>query len=458
MSARRDVAIVGLGPTGATLALLLARRGLSVVVFERSVEPYSQPRACHLDAEIARLFQQMGLEREVTDLLTVSAGMEYVDPDGRRLFTFEGFERDPILGWHEDYVFIQPEIEELLRSALAREASVEVRLGVEAPPAAELLELADWVVAADGASSGVRSAMGVEFVDLGYDERWSVIDVMERPDQPLGLPTIIQQVCDPDRLATFVPSHAAHRRWEFALDDDEAPDPWELLAPWGVRPDGADLVRHAIYRFHALVADRWRCGPEGRVLLAGDAAHQMPPFMGQGMCSGMRDAANLAWKLAAVQRGDASPALLDTYETERRPHVETVTALSIQAGQLLGVLAEDLAAGRPLRLPDPAPADPTRWSRLPGIGLPGDFPVGHLLPQPPRDDVARFDDLLGDGWAIVITDTHMLDGTSVPDGVAVVVEPHATYGVPVVLVRPDRYIAAIGDDVAAVLAGLPARV
>lgn len=440
---RHDVAIVGLGPTGAMLALLCGRAGLRVVVYERSPDPYPQPRACHLDAEIARVFQRVGLEAEVTPLLTVSEGMEYVDRLGRRLFTFEGFERDPILGWHEDYVFVQPEIDGLLRSALARQTTVEVHLGVEAPDLDVLLDDADWVVASDGASSGIRRTLGAPVIDLGYDERWAVIDVMERPDRRVVLPTVIQQVCDPVRLATFVPSHGAHRRWEFALDPYEDPDPWELLAPWGVSPGEADLVRHAVYRFHALVVDGWRGGPDGRVLLAGDAAHQMPPFMGQGMCSGVRDAVDLAWKLAAVQHGTADADLLDTYEAERRPHVEEVTRLSIEAGQLLGVLADDLAAGRPLRLPDPAPADPTRWSRLPGLDLGASFPVGHLVPQPPRGDVARFDDLLGDGWAVVCADPSIADMVHVPDGAVVVVEPRATYGEPAVLVRPDRYIAAV---------------
>jgi 3-(3-hydroxy-phenyl)propionate hydroxylase len=438
-----DVAIVGLGPTGAMLALLCGRAGLQVVVYERSAEPFAQPRACHLDAEIARVFQRVGLEAEVTPLLSVSEGMEYVDRLGRRLFTFEGFERDPILGWHEDYVFIQPELDALLRSAVAEQDTVEVHLGVDAPDLDVLLTEADWVVAADGASSAIRGAFEAPVVDLGYDERWAVIDVMERADRRLLLPTVIQQVCDPVRLATFVPSHGAHRRWEFALDPYENPDPWDLLAPWGVQPGDADLVRHAVYRFHALVVDGWRHGPDGRVLLAGDAAHQMPPFMGQGMCSGIRDAVDLAWKLAAVQRGDAGADLLDTYEAERRPHVEEVTRLSIEAGQLLGVLADDLATGRPLRLPDPAPADPTRWSRLPGLDLGAPFPVGHLLPQPERDDVARFDDLLGDGWAVVCADASTAARVGAPAGAVVVVEPRATYGEPAVLVRPDRYIAAV---------------
>lgn len=422
-----DIAIVGLGPTGATLANLCGMWGLRTVVFERSTAPYPQPRACHLDAEIARVFQHLGFEDELRDLLTVSAGMEYVDAAGVSLFSFEGFERAPILGWDEDFVFVQPDIDAMLRRGLEQYAHVEVRLGVDAPELAELRSLARYAVACDGATSPVREQLGIELLDLGYDERWLVVDVMLHDVAVPPLPGIIQQVCDRRRLATFVPSHGRHRRWEFRLADDElVPDVWRLLAGWGVTAANAELVRAASYRFHALEAARWR---DGNVLLAGDAAHQMPPFMGQGLCSGVRDAANLAWKLAEVIHEGASDELLDTYELERRPHVAAVTALSIEAGRLLGRLAVD-----PTATPEPDRPDPTRWSRLPGLDLGGPFPVGHQLPQPDR-----LDESLPDGWVWVATD----DTFASPDHRPVVVEPRATYGRHAVLVRPDRYIAAV---------------
>ncbi|MEX0846591.1 MAG: bifunctional 3-(3-hydroxy-phenyl)propionate/3-hydroxycinnamic acid hydroxylase [Ilumatobacteraceae bacterium] len=422
-----DVAIVGLGPTGATLANLCGSWGLRTVVFERSNAPYPQPRACHLDAEIARVLQHLGFEDDLDRVLTVSAGMEYVDADGTQLFTFEGFEREPILGWHEDYVFIQPELDTMLRAGLEQYQHVEVRIGAEAPGIDSLRELARFVVAADGAGSQVREHLDIRLHDLGFDERWLVVDVMLNDTAVPDLPAIIQQVCDRRRLATFVPSHAAHRRWEFRLAEDEpVPDVWRLVAPWGVTAANAQLVRAVGYRFHALVAERWR---DGNVFLAGDAAHQMPPFMGQGMCSGIRDAANLAWKFAEVIHDGADEALLDTYEAERRPHLEHVTQLSIEAGSLLSKLAVD-----PTTLPEPDRPDPTRWSRLPGLDLGGEFPVGHQLPQPDR-----LDEGLPDGWAWVAAD----DTFVAPDHRPVIVEPRATYGCRAVLVRPDRYIAAV---------------
>jgi 3-(3-hydroxy-phenyl)propionate hydroxylase len=434
-----DVAIVGFGPTGATLANACGRLGLRTRVYERSPAPYPQPRACHLDAEIARVFQDLGFEDELHRLLTPSAGMEYVAPDGGRLFTFEGFERPALLGWPEDLVFIQPEIDAMLRRSVGRHPDVEVLLGEEAPPVDDID--ARFIVACDGAASGVRRDLGVPLVDLGFDEDWLVVDVLLR--RAVALPEVIQQVCDPSRLATFVPSHGAHRRWELRIAPDEDPQAmarparvWELLGRWGIGPDDAELVRAVPYRFHAVVADCWRVG---RVLLAGDAAHQMPPFMGQGMCSGVRDAVNLAWKLAAVLRGEASDGLLDSYEGERRPHTEAVIGLSIQAGRLLSELAAAWAAGGPLPVPAPDTPDPQRWSRLPGLDLGGPFPVGHLVPQPMVGG-RRLDDLLGEGWAVVAQIE-----VSAPQAVPVVICPGATYGHRALLVRPDRYVAAVSD-------------
>lgn len=424
-----DVVIVGLGPTGATLANLCGLYGLRTMVYEKSSEPYSQPRACHLDAEIARVFQQLGMEAELHRLLTVSAGMEYVDRRGRRLFTFEGFERAPLLGWEEDYVFLQPQLEEALRRRLTEFQHVEVRQGTPAPQLGAMLEQAAFVVACDGGGSQLREQLGIGLRDLGYDEPWLVVDVMLRHEPSPPLPTIIQQVCDSSRLATFVPSHGAHRRWEFQLAAGEQPDPWALLAPWGVTPNDGEMLRAVPYRFHALVADRWRGGPDGRVLLAGDAAHMMPPFMGQGMCSGVRDAANLSWKLAAVLHQQSSADLLDTYERERAQHTETVIEMSVQAGRTIARLAAD-----PNDVPLPSQPDPHRWSRIPGLELGGRFPVGHLLPQPDR-----LDERLPLGWVWVAADPDFRP----PDTIPVVGEPRATYGERAVLVRPDRYIAAV---------------
>ncbi|MEO6654042.1 MAG: FAD-dependent monooxygenase [Ilumatobacteraceae bacterium] len=439
---RADVAIVGLGPAGAVLANLCGLAGLRTIVYERSLEAHPDPRAVHLDAEIARILQQCGFEAHLEQLLTVSAGMEYVDTAGDHLFTFEGFERAPLLGWHEDYVFHQPDLDRMLRSGLDRFDHVDVRLGDPAPPVDQLTGSARYVVGCDGASSGIREQLGIGLVDRGYDEEWLVVDLVLRDDATIDLPPIIQQVCDPARLATYVPGHSPHHRFEFRIDhaDDPLPPTWDLVAPWGFTEDNANLVRAASYRFHALMADSWR---DGSVFLAGDAAHQMPPFMGQGLCSGVRDVANLAWKLVAACAGDQGSfddieALLDSYEAERRPHVDAVIELSIQAGRLLTRFADDLAAGRRPGAPAADTADTRRWSRLPGLELGLPFPVGHLVPQPVIDG-RRADWTLPAGWAVI---SRAFDADM-------------TYDHDAVLVRPDRYIAAAGTVEHVSAAGRP---
>ena len=453
-----EVAVIGYGPVGATLANLLGQAGIRTSVYERSTDPYPLPRACHLDAEIMRIFQNIELGEEMAALVEPARGMLFVDAAGRPLFDYEDFVRDPILGWREDYVFIQPELDAALRAGVARFDCVDVRLGAEVTDWRELP--GRWVVACDGAASTSRQLAGIDFVDLGYDQRWLVTDVML--SRPVELPDIIHQVCDPQRPATFVPSARNHRRWEFRLgdgeSDQEASNPanvWRLLAPW-LEPGDGEVVRAAVYDFHATVAETWRRGP---LLLAGDAAHQMPPFMGQGMCSGIRDAANLAWKLRAVLRDGAPEGLLDSYEAERRPHVERCIELSIEAGRLLARA----------RLPVPDSDDGERWSRLPPLtglfpraGRSAPFPVGHQARQPAVEVGGRrclLDDLAGPGWYLVSDGpadggglARVLDATTLgdPDGWLA----RLLGGAAAVLIRPDRYvygIAATAGDVAGLL-------
>ena len=460
-----EVAIIGFGPVGATLANLLGQAGVGTCVYERSTEPYPLPRACHLDAEIMRIFQNVGLGKEVAALVEPSRGMLFTDAAGNALFDYEDFARDPVLGWHEDYVFIQPELDAALRDGVDRFDCVDVQLGAEVTDWRELP--ARWVVACDGAASTSRHLAGIDLVDLGYDQRWLVVDVMLV--RAVDLPGIIHQVCDPRRPATFVPSARNHRRWEFRLSADEPDeqmrDPgtvWRLLAPW-LQPGDGEVVRAAVYDFHATVANAWR---RGRLLLAGDAAHQMPPFMGQGMCSGIRDAANVAWKLQAVLRDGAPEVLLDSYEAERRPHVERCIELSIEAGRLLD---------EPV-FPAPDSDDGERWSRLPPLtgifqetgGTPP-FPVGHQARQPTVETDGQrrlLDDVAGPGWYLVSNGpadgaglARVLDTTLLGDPEGWL--GRLTAGVHAVLIRPDRYVygtAAAAAEVAGLLADARRRI
>lgn len=469
-----DVAIVGGGPVGVTTALLLARRGCSVRVFERAVDVYDLPRAVGMDAEIQRVFQNAGLLDELRALTTPIDGAEFVDADGTRII---GGDIPPgtvsPLGHHPTVMYHQPWLEAMLRDA-AVSAGVELHLGVEVfgieqddrgvtVEAGDGNHRARWVVAADGAASPIRKALGVAFVDQGFDQDWLVFDVaLNGPDR---MPRIAQQICDPVRPVTVVPGHANFRRWELQLQPGESaeemtrPDRvWELIGRW-LGPEDGELSRAVVYRFHATVAERMRVG---RVFLAGDAAHQMPPFLGQGLCSGIRDGANLAWKLDLVRRGLATDRLLDSYDEERRPHAIDMVAHAVDTGRLIDQLAGRVDSGVGIEAAYGG-----------GRGFPylrdglrhGDHPrVGKQLPQPVIDG-AFFDDRLGQGFAVLVR-----SDSAVPEavnrawsaiGAAMVEVPPPLFEelLPAggaVIVRPDRYVAAVANDAAEMIAATEA--
>ena len=373
-----DVAIVGYGPVGATLANLLGQSGISTLVLEREEAAYHLPRAVHFDDEVMRVFDTIGLAEAMEPTVHVSPGMRFMDAAGRCLLEWPRPKERTPQGWHASYRFHQPELECILRRGLQRFPSVSVRTRIEALAADEdadgvtvrcenlrtgLLERirARYVVGCDGARSFIRRKIGETPDDIGFNEHWLVVDVLlNRPKPELGDFSI--QYCNPARSATYVRGTGNRRRWEIALHDDEdyadmaRPERvWALLAPW-VSPEEATLERAACYRFQSIVARPWRLG---RLLLAGDAAHQTPPFLGQGMCAGIRDVANLAWKLERVLRGKDGDALLDSYETERAPHVREYIAMAVRLGGLINTKAMQAA----LRRTAVASAIQRRWNR-----------------------------------------------------------------------------------------------
>jgi 3-(3-hydroxy-phenyl)propionate hydroxylase len=331
-----------------------------------------------------------------------------------------------------------------------------------------LRESARYVIGCDGARSIVRRFMGTELDDLESHERWLVVDVLlqrERPD--LGNHSI--QFCNPSRPATYVRGVGSRRRWELMLmpGDDPAtitrPESiWSLLAPW-VTPDEAVLERPAVYTFHSVVAKGWR---NGRLLIAGDAAHQTPPFMGQGMCAGIRDAANLGWKLARVLRGDAAPDLLDTYESERSPHVREFIQTAVRLGRIIQATDPEAARRRDAEFAAGPQLFATPQPRL-GPGLHAGGPHGGKPALQAIDgEGTRLDDRIGDRYALVVR-TEAVDQAkdAVPHDVAVIgadLPPLAAWldqlEAVAVLVRPDRYVAGVASTVAdlPVLRGLVA--
>ena len=439
--ASADIAIVGLGPVGATLANLLGRLGLRVDVFERDRTAYALPRAVHFDDEVMRVFQSVGLAGEIAAGTHVSPGTLFVDGRGRVMLDWSRRMEEGPQGWHESYRFHQPTLEGVLRAGLERFPGVRVRLGHEvADP--EALD-ARYVVGCDGARSGVRAAIGGGSADLGFHERWLVIDlVLKRPRPDLGDYT--RQFCDPVRPATYVRTTGNRRRWEIRVEEGEGDDPetvWRLLARW-IGPDDAEIERAVIYTFHATIARRWR---RGHLFIAGDAAHQTPPFMGQGMCAGIRDAANLAWKLAAVLRQGAPEALLDSYASERMPHVRDYVELAVRMGRLLNATGtEDMVSAAAARGEGTDRMESIRPRLGPGLHRGGSALAGRPGPQPRLADGRRLDDAAGPGPVLLLREPTGMETHGVP-AVAAGAEWLGAHGLAAALLRPDRYVFGVAE-------------
>ncbi len=417
---------------------MLGRAGHRVLVFERFQEIYRLPRAVHLDHEIMRLLQSLGLADLLAKEMVPVPEYQWFGADGELALQFDvsGLARS---GWESDYMFFQPELE----AAIHRHACVPAGVTVERGWVAEGLEdsghhveltlhrvsedttgqlaktdehrrvRASWLVGADGANSFVRETSGISRRDLGFQERWLVVDAEPHDMGALAHLPIASQWCDPARPTTIVQSGPRHRRWEFMLLPDEQPsdfkDPervWSLLEPWYRTEDGP-LTRSTVYEFRSMVVDQMR---NGRVLIVGDAAHLTPPFLGQGLCSGLRDAANVAWKLDLVLRDVADERLLDTVEIERQPQTEAVIRLAIELGRILCELDPKAAAERDVMLRQASAPPPPELAPLGGgllhrradgdtDPLAGTLSVQGMVARDGRD--GRFDDVVGCGFQLI---------------------------------------------------------
>jgi 3-(3-hydroxy-phenyl)propionate hydroxylase len=431
-----DVAIIGYGPTGETAALLLGQLGVRTVVLERDLDPYSHARAVAVDDEVLRIWQRVGLAERLKADMRLDVHARWKTPAGR--ITFETHPTRSDCGHTPLAMIYQPAMDAVLREAVAGHQSVDVRLGEEVTAidqdsdrvrlttrrradGREQTVTARYALACDGGSSGARTALGIRLTGATYEEPWVVIDAKVKRWWPEH--AALTFWADRERPAVDIPTALGHHRWEFPLREGESREDaeseeflWRFLRTHGVTPEHVEIVRHVVYVHHLRRAEHWR---SGRVLLLGDAAHMTPPWAGQGMCAGVRDASNLTWKVAAVLRGMAPESLLDTYQTEREPHVHEMQQVARFLGWLIGARnplvagARDWGCGALHRLPVIR-----GWVRELGFRrkprLRAGFgarpaaranPIGRLLPQPRvatlDGRVRPLDDVLGPGFAVL---------------------------------------------------------
>ncbi|MDA8275636.1 MAG: bifunctional 3-(3-hydroxy-phenyl)propionate/3-hydroxycinnamic acid hydroxylase [Actinomycetota bacterium] len=477
-----DVAVVGLGPVGAVVTSLLARRGLSVWACDRELDIFPLPRAAHIDHMGLRVLQEIGCAGDLLSELRANEGSVFVDADRRPLYTI-GANAETVSGYPGSSYFHQPYFDRLLRRSAEGYDTARLELGVEVEAieragdgyrvrarrrdGSALDLVARFVLGCDGVNSTVRAAIGADRVLSGFEEDWFIFDLVL--GEGVVTDDIAVQVCDRRRPMTLLPMPGRRYRLECQAMPGETAEAMLRDEAWrdaliahalpGVRYERVE--RTASYTFQGGVASRWR---DGGVFVLGDAAHVMPPFLGQGMCSGIRDAANLAWKLDLVRRGEAGDFVLDTYEAERRPHVSSIIDAAVRLGRFICASTDDEVEGRRRVV---AAGEEALGARL-GFRLPALEPGplvssggGKLLPQDIPAGGVPSDEWLGSGFVAFVRDDGTIGGAGAwweRTGVGRMVRAADVPGAypklrawldalpaPVAVVRPDRYVLGIAD-------------
>lgn len=510
-----DVVIVGAGPVGTLLAILLGQRGKDVTLVERWTTHYELPRAVTYDHEIARILATLGMDSENDPAISYHDELYYWKNKDREILQIVDWQSQSASGWRVRYWFNQPMMENRFLDIAGKMPNVKIHRGwvgksLEQDDGGVTLTImrnpeeggtdadqqvirAKFCAGTDGANSFVREALGIENEDKGYFFDWLILDmimgydyVAERSHEPAQW-----QLCDPSRPTTIVPGGPGpdpegppRRRWEYMLLPGETAEEmqteemaWKLLADWGLSPENAKLERAAVYRFQARWAKEWN---KGRCMIGGDAAHLMPPFAGEGMCAGIRDAVAMAWRLNGMLEGKFGLEIMHSYTSERIEHAKHYINFSQELGQIICIHDDEEAAKRDemmkadleARGGTPVPTDLCHLGKgawADDSAHAGELSVQGIVEANGKRD--RFDQAVGQGWILFGYETDAraaltkeqreqlehLDGFAVqlcsPDGNGDVVDVEGTFkawlddiDAKYVLIRPDFYVALTANS------------
>ena len=396
-----DVAIVGFGPTGGTLANLLALQGFSILIIEKEKSFYPLPRAVHFDDEIMRVFQTIGITDKFLKHTIINKGTKFVNSKNRVVLDWPRPRSITENGWYPSYRFHQPDLERKLRRRLKdfkkvsvmqntkvnslKEEKNSVKICIENINNNKISEIrAKYIIGCDGARSTIRKQIKAKFQNLGFTQKWAVVDLILKKNKK-ELPDRTIQYSNSKRPATYCRNVGKRRRWEFAINNNESEKKvlsnsyiWNFLKPW-LKPSEASLERKTIYTFQSAISKKWK---KGRVFLAGDAAHLMPPFMGQGMCAGVRDASNLAWKIAYCLKNNHSEKLLNTYQSERYSNVIEYIKTTVKMGEFVNAVGTSNITGEVASTPNGQKSMKSIKPKLgKGLGKINDKNRGKIFPQ-----------------------------------------------------------------------------
>ena len=461
-----DVVIVGLGPIGGTLANLLAMNNLSILILEKESSIYNLPRAVHFDDEVMRVFNTIGITKSLTKKLIINKGTKFINEKGELLLDWP---RPKIItenGWYPSYRFHQPDLEKSLRHKLKRFEKVIISQNSEVYKTINHKNFAiiryknlktkqifsvksKYVIGCDGANSFLRKQIKIEMEHLGFEQRWAVIDVILKTKKT-NLPDRTIQYCNSKRPATYCRNVGKRRRWEVALKEEESAENffdsktlWKFLSQW-VSQDEAKIERKTVYTFQSAIAKSWR---EGRIFLVGDAAHLTPPFMGQGMCAGIRDASNLAWKISICCKKGHNENLLNSYQSERSSNVRDYINTAMKMGELLNSIGGSEVSDTVFVQPDGTIKMDTIKPQLgKGLGECGDINRGKIFPSLKSDFGKDIDNIFSCD-PILITNKKInkkefkiksYDCSDIPE-IEIILKKFKTN---TLIIRPDRFILA----------------